>query len=110
GIGMGVAFVAVTIAALQGVPGTDAGVASGLVNTSRQVGGAIGLAVVTTIATTATGRTVSAATLTHGFRVSFVVLAALAGGGALLAGTILRPRRSPAVAAAPADLALREAA
>jgi EmrB/QacA subfamily drug resistance transporter len=110
GIGMGAAFVAVTIAALQGVPATDAGIASGLVNTSRQVGGAIGLAVVTTIATTATGQTVSAATLTHGFRISFVALAALAGGGALLAGTILRPRRAPEAEAAPADLALREAA
>ena len=48
---MAVSFVAVTIAALAGVPGRDAGIASGLVNTSRQIGGAIGLAAMTTIAT-----------------------------------------------------------
>jgi len=47
GLGMGISFVAVTIAALAGVPGRDAGIASGLVNTSRQIGGAIGLAAVT---------------------------------------------------------------
>src|SRR6266536_1018235 len=51
GFGLGVSFVAVTIAALAGVTPAHAGIASGLVNTSRQVGGAIGLAAVTTIAT-----------------------------------------------------------
>ena len=51
GAGIGISFVSVTIAALAGVPGRDAGIASGLVNTARQVGGAVGLAGVTTIAT-----------------------------------------------------------
>ena len=52
GVGMAVSFVAVTIAALQGVQPANAGIASGLVNTSRQIGGAIGLAAITTVATT----------------------------------------------------------
>ena len=70
GLGMGISFVAVTIAALAGVPGRDAGIASGLVNTSRQIGGAIGLAAVTTIATSAAGGHRLAGT-THGYRVAF---------------------------------------
>ena len=54
GIGLALTFVPVTIAGLTGVQPADAGVASGLINTSRQIGGSIGLAAVTTIAATAT--------------------------------------------------------
>jgi EmrB/QacA subfamily drug resistance transporter len=112
GLGLGVSFVAVTIAALQGVGPTDAGVASGLVNTSRQIGGAVGLAVVSTIAASYTGRPVvqetAAAELTHGFRVSFAVLAVLGIVGAALASVTLRPRRQEA---APVEVGeLQEAA
>ena len=75
GVGMGLSFVSVTIAALAGVPTRDAGIASGLVNTARQVGGAVGLAAVTTIATIfATHRSATesvAAGTTHGYRVAF---------------------------------------
>jgi EmrB/QacA subfamily drug resistance transporter len=110
GIGMGAAFVAVTIAALQGVSATDAGVASGLVNTSRQVGGAVGLAVASTIAATYS-HGAGAAALTHGFRVTFGVLAAMAVVGALLSATALAPRRQQKAAEAPdTDFALDEAA
>ena len=56
GIGLAFAFVPMTIAALVGVRQADAGIASGLINTSQQIGGAVGLAVATTIATTFTGR------------------------------------------------------
>ena len=56
GIGLAFSFVPVTIASLTGVQPADAGVASGLINTSRQIGGSIGLAAVTTIAATATSR------------------------------------------------------
>jgi EmrB/QacA subfamily drug resistance transporter len=88
GFGLGISFVAVTIAALAGVPPRDAGIASGLVNTSRQIGGAIGLAAVSTIATTYAARhsaTVSAASATtHGYRVAFATLSVLALVGALL--------------------------
>jgi EmrB/QacA subfamily drug resistance transporter len=98
GVGIGVSFVAVTIAALQGVPAGDAGIASGLVNTSRQVGGAVGLAVVSTIAAASAGRgSAAAASLLHGFHISFAVLSALAVLGAVLAGTVFRvPSARPA--------------
>jgi predicted MFS family arabinose efflux permease len=118
GVGLGVSFVAVTIAALQGVPARDAGIASGLVNTSRQIGGAIGLAAVTTIATTYAGHhsvTVSAASATtHGYRVAFGTLAVLALGAALLTATMrVLHRHEPVAAPKPVDQHLepiREAA
>ena len=56
GIGLALSFVPMTIAALIGVDETDAGIASGLINTSQQIGGAVGLAAATTIATTFTNR------------------------------------------------------
>ena len=96
GAGMGISFVAVTIAALAGVPSRDAGIASGLVNTARQVGGAVGLAGVTTLATIYAGhRSVTesaAAAATHGYRVAFVTLGMLSIGGAILTAT-MRVRR-----------------
>ena len=60
GAGMGLSFVPVTIASLTGVERSDAGVASGLINTSRQIGGAIGLAAVSAIAATSTSNYVQA--------------------------------------------------
>jgi EmrB/QacA subfamily drug resistance transporter len=114
GAGMGLSFVAVTIAALAGVPGRDAGIASGLVNTARQVGGAVGLAGVTTIATIyATHRSATesvAAGATHGYRVAFATLGVLAVSAALL--TVLMRVRHPESAAAveKSDVALAEAA
>ena len=98
GVGMGTSFIAVTIAALAGVPGRDAGIASGLVNTSRQIGGAIGLAAVTTIATSAAGGTTLADT-THGYRVAFGTLAVLALVGAVLTTTMRVAHRHEAVPA-----------
>ena len=97
GVGLGLSFVSVTIAALQGIAPSDAGIASGLVNTSRQIGGAVGLAVVSTVAASSTGRlgtAASAAELTHGFRISFLVLAGLGLAGVMLVGATLRPRRA----------------
>jgi hypothetical protein len=54
GIGLGFSFVPVSIAALAGATDKDAGLASGLINTSQQIGGALGLAILTTVATTHT--------------------------------------------------------
>ena len=54
GVGMGFSFVPISIAALAGVQGPEAGLASGLINTSQQIGGALGLAILTTVATTRT--------------------------------------------------------
>src|SRR5581483_4978746 len=76
GIGLAFSFVPVTIAALTGVAPADAGIASGLINTTRQVGGSIGLALVTTIAATASAHAgVGPAALNHGFHVALYTLA-----------------------------------
>src|SRR5579872_3087622 len=92
GLGMGVGFVAVTIASLAGVHPEHAGIASGLVNTSRQIGGAVGLAAITTIATVATRHSPAALSVaaadTHGYRVGFGILAVLALVGAGLTATM----------------------
>ena len=104
GAGMGFSFVPVTIASLTGVERADAGVASGLVNTSRQIGGAIGLALVSTIAATATSNYVNAhglsaaspAATVHGFQTSFDVLGGLLLAGIVIAAVFLRPARERA--------------
>jgi EmrB/QacA subfamily drug resistance transporter len=106
GVGMGTSFIAVTIAALAGVPGRDAGIASGLVNTSRQIGGAIGLAAITTIATSsACGHTLAATT--HGYRVAFGTLGVLALVAAALTTTMrVAHRHETETAEIPADAGL----
>jgi EmrB/QacA subfamily drug resistance transporter len=101
GAGMGFSFVPITIASLTGVERADAGVASGLVNTSRQIGGAIGLAAISTIAATATSSYVHAHGLSgvtaqatvHGFQTSFYVLGGLLVLGFVVVAAFLRPAR-----------------
>src|SRR4029450_11874933 len=83
GVGLGFSFVPVSIAALAGLPGQDAGLASGLINTSQQIGGAIGLAVLSTVATTRTENLLAdgkdqAPALTGGFQIAFWVGVGLA--------------------------------
>jgi MFS family permease len=89
GVGLGFSFVPVSIAALAGVTGRDAGLASGLINTSQQIGGALGLAILTTIATTHTDNLLAsgeqrAQAVTSGYSyafwagVGFAVLSAVA--------------------------------
>ena len=111
GIGLAFSIVPVTIAGLAGVQGPDAGVAAGLINTSRQIGGAVGLAAVSTIAATYTSRydaahpgstALSAPALTHGFQVAFYVLTAVALAGAVLAALFVEARPRPAEAEVPA--------
>ena len=101
GVGLALAFVSMSIGALTGVDQTNAGVASGLINTSQQIGGAIGVAAATTIATTFTTRYVNAhsgvselsgAALTHGFQVAFYALAAIAAAGAVVAAVLTESR------------------
>jgi EmrB/QacA subfamily drug resistance transporter len=105
GIGMAFAFIPMTIGALSGVKSSDAGVASGLINTSQQVGGAIGVAVATTIAATYTSRylvshpgtaATNGAALTHGFAIAFYALAGLATLAALAAAVLVESK--PALA------------
>jgi EmrB/QacA subfamily drug resistance transporter len=101
GLGLALSFVSVSIGGLSGVRQSDAGIASGLLNTSQQIGGAIGLAAATTISTTFTARYVQshvgttvlgANALTHGFEMAFYVLAALAVLGAVAAAVIVEPK------------------
>jgi EmrB/QacA subfamily drug resistance transporter len=92
GVGMAFSFVPMTIAGLTGVQPADAGVASGLINTSRQIGGAIGLAVVSTIAATVSGPSPTAAGLTHGFHVAFATLTGLAVVGVVIAAVFVERR------------------
>jgi EmrB/QacA subfamily drug resistance transporter len=101
GVGLALAFVPMSIGALTGVRESEAGVASGLINTSQQIGGAIGVAAAITIATTFTGHYVNAhpgvtplsgSALTHGFEIAFYVLAAVAAAGAVLALLMIESR------------------
>jgi EmrB/QacA subfamily drug resistance transporter len=98
GVGLALSFVPMTIAGLTGVGPADAGIASGLLNTSRQIGGAVGLAAISTIAAASTNRYAeshlgstpsSGAALAHGFQAAFYVLTALAVLGAVLAATFI---------------------
>ncbi len=121
GVGLALAFVPMQIAALTGVRQSQAGIASGLINTTQQVGGAIGVAVATTIATTVTSNYVDAhpgtsplagSALTHGFEITFYVLAGIAVAGAVLAALLIesKPPASEVELSEHGELALDSAA
>ena len=102
-VGLGFAFVPMTIAAVSGVEPHEAGLASGLINTSQQVGGALGLAILAAIANSRTDELMTAAqgdpaalpnALTEGFQIAFIVGAAFAVVGAILASTLISSRAS----------------
>ena len=108
-IGMGLTFVPVTLIATSGVPDDDAGLASGLYNTSQQIGGALGLAVLATLAVSATENTLAdiggepqpadqAQALVDGFHVAYLGCALLVAAGALLLFLLLRREDAIAVA------------
>jgi EmrB/QacA subfamily drug resistance transporter len=120
GVGLAFSMVPATIAGLTGVGPADAGVASGLINTSRQIGGSIGLAALTTIATTVAGNyghshalpAYSGAALAHGFQPAFYTLLGLALVGAAIAAAFVesKPKDVPKPAPAEVELALEQAA
>jgi EmrB/QacA subfamily drug resistance transporter len=95
-IGLGLAFVSSTIAAVSGVPDREAGLASGLINTSQQVGGALGLAVLSTIANSVTGSSHDPAALTDGFQSAFLGGAGIAALGLVATLVLIRNRDSRA--------------
>ncbi len=102
GIGLGASFVPVTIAAVTGITERDAGLASGLINTSQQVGGALGLAVLATIADSRTSSLMSSGhgplkyALTQGFHTAFLTGAGFAVLGVALCLILIRSRDSRA--------------
>jgi len=105
-IGMGTAFVPLSSTALVGVDAADAGVASALVNTTQQIGGSLGVALLNTIAASATtsyllGHGTSPAVqvnaLVHGYTTAFTVSAVLLAAAAVVSVLVLRASRHDVV-------------
>jgi MFS family permease len=100
--GLGFAFVTTTIAAVSGVEESEAGLASGLINTSQQIGGALGLAVLSAVAISRTddvlsgGNASAAQGLTEGFQAAFFGGAVIAALGFVLTLVLIRGRDSRA--------------
>ena len=108
-VGLGFAFVPMMIAAVAGVEPSRAGLASGLINTSQQVGGALGLAILASVANSKTDSAMEAAggapsalpsALTEGFQAAFLVGAGFAIVGAILVLVLISGKESRAHAAA----------
>jgi EmrB/QacA subfamily drug resistance transporter len=98
-LGMGLSFPASTLAATAGIAPQEQGLASGLLNTNRQVGGSLGLAALATIAADRTASLASSgsaanafAAITGGYTFAFAIAGVLCLGSALAAGLILQPR------------------
>ena len=94
-VGLGFSFVPISIAALAGVQASEAGLASGLFNTSQQIGGALGIAALSAIATTKTEDGVASGTavpqaLTDGFQAAFIWGGIIAGAGILISLALVR--------------------
>ena len=102
GLGIGLSFVTATVAALAGIPEHEAGLASGLSNTALQIGTALGVAILTTVAVTRSNDYLTAhagadplVALNHGYQSAFLALVVLAGIGMALALLLLgRPRKA----------------
>jgi EmrB/QacA subfamily drug resistance transporter len=112
GIGLGFCFVPDSIAALHRVTERDAGLASGLINTSQQIGGALGVAVLATIATNHAESALSSGSTTNpqqalvdGWHLSFLVGAVLAVALVAVAWTMIRDTAAESPAGEPAPVA-----
>jgi EmrB/QacA subfamily drug resistance transporter len=105
-LGMGSTFVSVTIAATSGVPGHEAGLASGLLNTAQQIGGSLGLAVLTGVATSSTSRYIEnlrlntmpthaivAAATVHGFHDGYLIASTFGIGASLIAIFVIQAQK-----------------
>jgi EmrB/QacA subfamily drug resistance transporter len=104
-VGIGNAFVPLTMIATSGVKAQDQGLASGLFNTSQQIGGALGLAVLSTVASSATKNAggTQADALVHGYTTAFGVGTALLIAAAALVAVVLRRGDADAAMAAAAE-------
>lgn len=101
GLGAGIAFNPILLAAMSGVAPQEAGLASGVVNTAFMMGGALGLAVLASLADSRTTRLTAAgddalAALNSGYHAAFLVGAIFTIGAALLAAMLLKPAATPA--------------
>jgi EmrB/QacA subfamily drug resistance transporter len=100
-LGMGLTFVPVTLLATTNVPGEDAGLASGIFNTSQQIGGALGLAILSTLAASRTSHKSGAlghdGALLSGYHLAFLVGAAWMAVAIVLLATLLRRRDVAAI-------------
>jgi EmrB/QacA subfamily drug resistance transporter len=108
GIGAGLVFPALTTLAMSHATPEDSGLAGGLVSTSQQIGGALGLAVLATLSTSRTGElldggTAAAEALTSGFRLAFAVGAGLVVVGLALAALSARASTPPTASPRPAE-------
>src|SRR5205814_128450 len=97
GFGIGSSFPALMTLAMSGATREDAGLASGLVNTSVQVGGALGLAVLATLSATRSdslihGGTARISALTSGYHLAFLIGAGLVVAALVVAATVLQPQ------------------
>jgi EmrB/QacA subfamily drug resistance transporter len=113
GVGAGMAFPALVTLAMSGATAADSGLASGLVNTTQQVGGALGLAVLATLSTSRTKELLAdgesaASALTGGYHLAFAVAAGLVVAAIAIAATVLRGERAVSVEDAPAAEELPE--
>jgi EmrB/QacA subfamily drug resistance transporter len=101
GTGLGMSFVPITISATSGVAAADSGLASGLLNTTQQVGGSLGLAILSSVANSRTASALSSgsalpAALVHGFKGAFAVAAGLCAIGVVVALLLLPGRKREA--------------
>jgi MFS family permease len=104
GLGAGMAFNPVLLAAMSDVEPQESGLASGIINTSFMMGGALGLAVLASVAASRTSSLIDAghseaAALTSGYHAAFLIGAIFAVGAALIGGLLLRNQEMPAHAA-----------
>ena len=107
GTGAGLCFPALMALAMSSATPQDAGLASGLVNTTAQIGGALGLAVLATVSASRSNGLIAqhhpaAAALTEGYHLAFWIACGLVVAAAGLAAAVLRPQPGPLSAAQPA--------